>query len=152
MADFNSDNAKIDATLKELETKCSLQVIWSHTVTESAETEVNIPCGNINWAEWKCVHLLVDPRQQPGGFSITIILPGGVNFNFMGVSTGILHLMAWPMYDGSRPFRGLYWNAEPSLFSTDKTFSDIQTLRLKLTNNDYPFGTGALFALYGERG
>ena len=147
--DFNQDNAKIDAALKAVETKCGLQTIWSHT-SASDEEALQLPCNGIDWTNWKCVHLVIDPNMAGGGYSIDLLQPNGARQPFIDVISGPLHLMAWPMYRGDRNFCGTYMDQTLHQFLTERTYDSIYGLLLDLTSS-YPFLPGSRFTLYGEQ-
>lgn len=53
--DFNADNRKIDAALNQLKKQHSLELLYTYTAESSAES---IVCPvDINWNDWKTVHV-----------------------------------------------------------------------------------------------
>lgn len=83
MEDFNGDNAKIDAALKgqaealaaetaerqaavaEVSQRAGAQLLKTVSVPSSC-SEYVFPLDDIDWSQWKAVHLLFDPYMKSG--------------------------------------------------------------------------------------
>lgn len=93
--DFNEDNTKVDAVLKEqaealaaeetarevadnilqnrldnLENKQGLHLLLSHTYTGEDCEKITVELSGIDWSQWNAVHLLVLPGLDSGSYRV----------------------------------------------------------------------------------
>ena len=59
--DFNEDNAKIDAVLGGLAARTGMVTLQEFTVQESSNHVEIIPPNEINWKEWRTIHVDIIP-------------------------------------------------------------------------------------------
>ena len=171
MSDFNSDNAKIDAALKDhdtalagkadaadvaaldssvaaLQSKAGLQHIATLTIP-GGETEATLSLADVDWGSWKAVHLVA---YLPGerGQSVGVYLNGEEDSYLGGTSgSGTILVSLWPMYHPELPVTG-FSNSEP-FPAAASAYSDITHLLVQIgVGADRPLSAGGKIEVYGE--
>ena len=172
MSDFNSDNAKIDAALKDhdtalagkagaadvaalessvaaLQSKAGLQHIATLTIPGGG-TEATVGLADVDWGSWKAVHLVA---YLPGerGQSVGVYLNGEEDSYLGGTSgSGTILVSLWPMYHPELPVTG-FSNSEP-FPAAASAYSDITHLLVQIgVGADRPLPSGGKIEVYGEK-
>ena len=165
MEDFNRDNAAIDAALKgnadavaaetaarkaadtELGKKAGLQLIQTVPFPEGGSS-ADKPL-TIQWSDWAIV--LAAYQEPSDGRSYTLSFTTAnakvhpIIYDGPDVQTCALY---FPLYDQSRPVRGLLWSAEKLSYTT--TYETLTGIQLK-ADTDSGSIAGAKVTFYGIR-
>ena len=160
-ADFNADNAKIDAAIKAevdartsavqavqsaLNTEISTRSQSMGTLTEqtklhtiltynqrSSTQQFTVDLSNVDWSQWRQVYLVF---QLYGSGTCS----GGFNgrndaFAFTLNGKKYCFIMT-PLYDASMLVSGLMTSATVQMIPTSQTYSEIESLLLHATSNN----------------
>ena len=112
-SDFNQDNAKIDAALKKVDGR-GLQLIREFVTTE-ALNPLRIDLADINWSEWRTVHLDVIPGA--GSSENMLFAYFGINSNVGTISLAWNHMVLCPYGRADMPLSGIYWGKTNCFFT-----------------------------------
>ena len=105
-ADFNADNAKIDAALHAVDRR-RLQVLQSYAL-EEASSEVIISLEDLDWSQWRTVHIDVVPAA--GSSNQLYVCYGRSFLDRIGVcSTTWNHLILLPYGQPEMRVTALFW-------------------------------------------
>ena len=182
MADFNSDNSKIDAALKAnadaiaaeatarqaaitslsqtmagkasaadvtaLENQVGLKVIKSVTVP-SGSTMAVIDLADIDWENWKIVHLLAAPAADSP--NLQFCLNSVTTYAITTISTVRSLIRFYTMFNADMPVSGHVLGLSPSTFGYgDLSYQKIDELLVRtLRGETIPAGGQLVF--YGEK-
>ena len=145
--EFNEDNAKLDAALKEqeealaaeeaareavdntfqnrldnLENKQGLHLLLSHTYTGEDCTKITVELPGIDWGQWNAVHLLVQPGVDSGSYRVFL-----ENVQLVRSTSKSLYASFFPRYLQFPDIHGI-------VFCSDINYQI-------LTNKDIPWST-----------
>ena len=165
MDDFNAANGKMDEVLGQLHTttenlsaRAGIRKIKTLTVSSSC-TEYPISLSDIQWDDWKAVHILVDPYTStwstPANFYMSNgdcigIGRGNEESNF-SQHTELQHLIFYPMFDGRRPVCATYFSPSHSeLHHTDCQYSKFQMLYIRTDCEEFLL-SGSRIEIWGEK-
>ena len=165
MEDFNRDNAALDAALKS-----SADAITAETAArEAADTTLGKKAGlqliqtvpfpeggssadkplTIQWSDWAIVLAVYQEPSDGRSYTLSFTTANAkvhpIIYDGPDVQTCALY---FPLYDQSRPVRGLLWSAEKLSYTT--TYEALTGIQLK-ANTDSGSIAGAKVTLYGIR-
>lgn len=165
MEDFNRDNAAIDAALKS-----SADAITAETAArEAADTTLGKKAGlqliqtvpfpeggssadkplTIQWSDWAIVLAVYQEPSDGRSYTLSFTTANAkvhpIIYDGPDVQTCALY---FPLYDQSRPVRGLLWSAEKLSYTT--TYEALTGIQLK-ANTDSGSIAGAKVTFYGIR-
>lgn len=165
MEDFNRDNAAIDAALKgnadavaaetaarkaadtELGKKAGLQLIQTVPFPEGGSS-ADKPL-TIQWSDWAIVLAVYQEPSDGRSYTLSFTTANAkvhpIIYNGPDVQTCALY---FPLYDQSRPVRGLLWSAEKLSYTT--TYEALTGIQLK-ADTDSGSIAGAKVTFYGIR-
>ena len=167
--DFNSDNQKIDAALKSnadavaaetaareagisalqtaLGKKAGLQLIQTVPFPEGGSS-ADKPL-TIQWSDWAIVLAVYQEPSDGRSYTLSFTTANAkvhpIIYDGPDVQTCALY---FPLYDQSRPVRGLLWSAEKLSYTT--TYEALTGIQLK-ANTDSGSIAGAKVTFYGIR-
>ena len=153
MEDFNRDNAAIDAALKG-----SADAVAAETAArEAADTALGKKAGlqliqtvpfpeggssadkplTIQWSDWAIVLAVYQEPSDGRSYTLSFTTANAkvhpIIYNGPDVQTCALY---FPLYDQSRPVRGLLWSAEKLSYTT--TYEALTGIQLKRTPTAAP--------------
>lgn len=165
MEDFNRDNAAIDAALKS-----SADAITAETAArEAADTALGKKAGlqliqtvpfpeggssadkplTIQWSDWAIVLAVYQEPSDGRSYTLSFTTANAkvhpIIYDGPDVQTCALY---FPLYDQSRPVRGLLWSAEKLSYTT--TYETLTGIQLK-ADTDSGSIAGAKVTFYGIR-
>lgn len=165
MEDFNRDNAAIDAALKN-----SADAVAAETAArEAADTALGKKAGlqliqtvpfpeggssadkplTIQWSDWAIVLAVYQEPSDGRSYTLSFTTANAkvhpIIYDGPDVQTCALY---FPLYDQSRPVRGLLWSAEKLSYTT--TYETLTGIRLK-ADTDSGSIAGAKVTFYGIR-
>ena len=165
MEDFNRDNAAIDAALKS-----NADAITAETAArEAADTALGKKAGlqliqtvpfpeggssadkplTIQWSDWAIVLAVYQEPSDGRSYTLSFTTANSkvhpIIYNGPDVQTCALY---FPLYDQSRPVRGLLWSAEKLSYTT--TYEALTGIQLK-ADTDSGSIAGAKVTFYGIR-
>lgn len=165
MEDFNRDNAAIDAALKsnadkvaaetaarkaadtELGKKAGLQLIQTVPFPEGGSS-ADKPL-TIQWSDWAIVLAVYQEPSDGRSYTLSFTTANAkvhpIIYDGPDVQTCALY---FPLYDQSRPVRGLLWSAEKLSYTT--TYETLTGIQLK-ADTDSGSIAGAKVTFYGIR-
>lgn len=165
MEDFNRDNAAIDTALKgnadavaaetaareaadtALGKKAGLQLIQTVPFPEGGSS-ADKPL-TIQWSDWAIVLAVYQEPSDGRSYTLSFTTANAkvhpIIYNGPDVQTCALY---FPLYDQSRPVRGLLWSAEKLSYTT--TYETLTGIRLK-ADTDSGSIAGAKVTFYGIR-
>lgn len=165
MEDFNRDNAAIDAALKgnaeavaaetaareaadtALGKKAGLQLIQTVPFPEGGSS-ADKPL-TIQWSDWAIVLAVYQEPSDGRSYTLSFTTANAkvhpIIYNGPDVQTCALY---FPLYDQSRPVRGLLWSAEKLSYTT--TYEALTGIQLK-ADTDSGSIAGAKVTFYGIR-
>ena len=165
MEDFNRDNAAIDAALKgnaeavaaetaareaadtALGKKAGLQLIQTVPFPEGGSS-ADKPL-TIQWSDWAIVLAVYQEPSDGRSYTLSFTTANAkvhpIIYDGPDVQTCALY---FPLYDQSRPVRGLLWSAEKLSYTT--TYEALTGIQLK-ANTDSGSIAGAKVTFYGIR-
>lgn len=165
MEDFNRDNAAIDTALKgnadavaaetaarkaadtELGKKAGLQLIQTVPFPEGGSS-ADKPL-TIQWSDWAIVLAVYQEPSDGRSYTLSFTTANAkvhpIIYNGPDVQTCALY---FPLYDQSRPVRGLLWSAEKLSYTT--TYEALTGIQLK-ADTDSGSIAGAKVTFYGIR-
>lgn len=165
MEDFNRDNAAIDTALKsnadavaaetaareaadtELDKKAGLQLIQTVPFPEGGSS-ADKPL-TIQWSDWAIVLAVYQEPSDGRSYTLSFTTANAkvhpIIYNGPDVQTCALY---FPLYDQSRPVRGLLWSAEKLSYTT--TYEALTGIQLK-ADTDSGSIAGAKVTFYGIR-
>lgn len=165
MEDFNRDNAAIDAALKSNADKVAAET----AAREAADTELGKKAGlqliqtvpfpeggssadkplTIQWSDWAIVLAVYQEPSDGRSYTLSFTTANAkvhpIIYNGPDVQTCALY---FPLYDQSRPVRGLLWSAEKLSYTT--TYEALTGIQLK-ADTDSGSIAGAKVTFYGIR-
>ena len=163
--DFNSDNQKIDTALKgnadavaaetaareaadtALGKKAGLQLIQTVPFPEGGSS-ADKPL-TIQWSDWAIVLAVYQEPSDGRSYTLSFTTANAkvhpIIYNGPDVQTCALY---FPLYDQSRPVRGLLWSAEKLSYTT--TYEALTGIQLK-ADTDSGSIAGAKVTFYGIR-
>ena len=128
-----------------LETRFAPQLLDSGTLTAELNL-LEVDLQDMDWSHWASLHLVVDPASGSAGYQ------GMLNFNasyeFLESGSGALHLILWPMGDGTLGVRGLCCCYNGSPFAMSLTFQEVEEISLQGRSGNFQAGTR--WRLYGQ--
>lgn len=165
MEDFNRDNAAIDAALKS-----NADAITAETAArEAADTALGKKAGlqliqtvpfpeggssadkplTIQWSDWAIVLAVYQEPSDGRSYTLSFTTANAkvhpIIYDGPDVQTCALY---FPLYDQSRPVRGLLWSAEKLSYTT--TYEALTGIQLK-ADTDSGSIAGAKVTFYGIR-
>lgn len=165
MEDFNRDNAAIDTALKS-----SADAVAAETAArEAADTALGKKAGlqliqtvpfpeggssadkplTIQWSDWAIVLAVYQEPSDGRSYTLSFTTANAkvhpIIYNGPDVQTCALY---FPLYDQSRPVRGLLWSAEKLSYTT--TYEALTGIQLK-ADTDSGSIAGAKVTFYGIR-
>lgn len=165
MEDFNRDNAAIDTALKG-----SADAVAAETAArEAADTALGKKAGlqliqtvpfpeggssadkplTIQWSDWAIVLAVYQEPSDGRSYTLSFTTANAkvhpIIYNGPDVQTCALY---FPLYDQSRPVRGLLWSAEKLSYTT--TYEALTGIQLK-ADTDSGSIAGAKVTFYGIR-
>lgn len=172
--DFNEDNTKVDAALKEqaealaaeaaareagdeserqareeISKKLGLHVLYSYTYEEAEKIQtINLTLPAIDWSQWKTIHVLILPGEGTGSYSShlgNVRLMECVNYPF--------HAVFYPLYQQCPHVHGISFcgNSDFRMLIRDTVTWDSLTTVIISRYTQYDFlTTGTSFILLGE--
>ena len=165
MEDFNRDNAAIDAALKG-----SADAVAAETAArEAADTALGKKAGlqliqtvpfpeggssadkplTIQWSDWAIVLAVYQEPSDGRSYTLSFTTANAkvhpIIYDGPDVQTCALY---FPLYDQSRPVRGLLWSAEKLSYTT--TYEALTGIQLK-ADTDSGSIAGAKVTFYGIR-
>lgn len=165
MEDFNRDNAAIDAALKS-----NAEAVAAETAArEAADTALGKKAGlqliqtvpfpeggssadkplTIQWSDWAIVLAVYQEPSDGRSYTLSFTTANAkvhpIIYDGPDVQTCALY---FPLYDQSRPVRGLLWSAEKLSYTT--TYEALTGIQLK-ANTDSGSIAGAKVTFYGIR-
>lgn len=165
MEDFNRDNAAIDTALKG-----SADAVAAETAArEAADTALGKKAGlqliqtipfpeggssadkplTIQWSDWAIVLAVYQEPSDGRSYTLSFTTANAkvhpIIYDGPDVQTCALY---FPLYDQSRPVRGLLWSAEKLSYTT--TYEALTGIQLK-ANTDSGSIAGAKVTFYGIR-
>lgn len=165
MEDFNRDNAAIDTALKG-----SADAVAAETAArEAADTALGKKAGlqliqtvpfpeggssadkplTIQWSDWAIVLAVYQEPSDGRSYTLSFTTANAkvhpIIYDGPDVQTCALY---FPLYDQSRPVRGLLWSAEKLSYTT--TYETLTGIRLK-ADTDSGSIAGAKVTFYGIR-
>lgn len=165
MEDFNRDNAAIDAALKSnadavaaetaareavdtaLGKKAGLQLIQTVPFPEGGSS-ADKPL-TIHWSDWAIVLAVYQEPNDGRSYTLSFTTANAkvhpIIYDGPDVQTCALY---FPLYDQSRPVRGLLWSAEKLSYTT--TYEALTGIQLK-ADTDSGSIAGAKVTFYGIR-
>ena len=165
MEDFNRDNAAIDTALKgnadavaaetgareaadtALGKKAGLQLIQTVPFPEGGSS-ADKPL-TIQWSDWAIVLAVYQEPSDGRSYTLSLTTANAkvhpIIYNGPDVQTCALY---FPLYDQSRPVRGLLWSAEKLSYTT--TYEALTGIQLK-ADTDSGSIAGAKVTFYGIR-
>lgn len=165
MEDFNRDNAAIDTALKsnadavaaetaarkaadtELGKKAGLQLIQTVPFPEGGSS-ADKPL-TIQWSDWAIVLAVYQEPSDGRSYTLSFTTANAkvhpIIYDGPDVQTCALY---FPLYDQSRPVRGLLWSAEKLSYTT--TYEALTGIQLK-ADTDSGSIAGAKVTFYGIR-
>ena len=165
MEDFNRDNAAIDVALKSnaeavaaetaarkaadtaLGKKAGLQLIQTVPFPEGGSS-ADKPL-TIQWSDWAIVLAVYQEPSDGRSYTLSFTTANAkvhpIIYDGPDVQTCALY---FPLYDQSRPVRGLLWSAEKLSYTT--TYEALTGIQLK-ANTDSGSIAGAKVTFYGIR-
>lgn len=165
MEDFNRDNAAIDAALKSnaeavaaemaareaadtaLGKKAGLQLIQTVPFPEGGSS-ADKPL-TIQWSDWAIVLAVYQEPSDGRSYTLSFTTANAkvhpIIYDGPDVQTCALY---FPLYDQSRPVRGLLWSAEKLSYTT--TYEALTGIQLK-ADTDSGSIAGAKVTFYGIR-
>lgn len=165
MEDFNRDNAAIDTALKgnadavaaetaareaadtELGKKAGLQLIQTVPFPEGGSS-ADKPL-TIQWSDWAIVLAVYQEPSDGRSYTLSFTTANAkvhpIIYDGPDVQTCALY---FPLYDQSRPVRGLLWSAEKLSYTT--TYETLTGIQLK-ADTDSGSIAGAKVTFYGIR-
>ena len=165
MEEFNSDNEKIDTALKgnadavaaetaareavdtALGKKAGLQLIQTVPFPEGGSS-ADKPL-TIQWSDWAIVLAVYQEPSDGRSYTLSFTTANAkvhpIIYNGPDVQTYALY---FPLYDQSRPVRGLLWSAEKLSYTT--TYEALTGIQLK-ADTDSGSIAGAKVTFYGIR-
>ena len=175
--DFNADNAKIDAILTEqttaqknlvekidaVETKAGAQLLKNITLTSTCST-YSLPLSDIDWAQWKAVHISVAPYTS-SGCVISFYANSQSSSRLMGTCTGnysstassrhnFHHLLLYPLFDERRYVKAISLGYDDSndthYYSPGIYFQEFTSLHV-ICNSGYQMYAGTAIQVWGEK-
>ena len=154
-ADFNADNAKLDAALANLAQELDLRA-KTHTVLRQVMGEgesgvsFSAQVGEVDWTVWRCVHLVFTPvHSTPLAYEMTVSCgKGSVSSETL---SGPLHAAFWPLGSGEQNTHGLYWGSKTGILTHSHPPKDLESITFKSLNSSYLFQAGTTLLLLGER-
>lgn len=165
MEDFNRDNAAIDTALKSNADKVAAET----AAREAADTELGKKAGlqliqtvpfpeggssadkplTIQWSDWAIVLAVYQEPSDGRSYTLSFTTANAkvhpIIYNGPDVQTCALY---FPLYDQSRPVRGLLWSAEKLSYTT--TYEALTGIQLK-ADTDSGSIAGAKVTFYGIR-
>ena len=163
--DFNDAMTKVDTGLSVLETetttlmdRAGAHLLKTLEVSDSTD-EYPISLTEIQWDQWKAVHISVDPVTTTDTTPIKFLTDswddlgnGRGNGNVPGRQhIEFHHLIFYPLFDKRRPVCAIYFTAINSgIYHTDSSFESFKTLYMCSDNNQYIL-PGTTVQIWGEK-
>ena len=172
--EFNADNAKIDAALKAnadaiaaeaaareaaetaLENKLGLHTLAVNTLSGSGVERfyTQFP-ADMDWSQWKTIHIVIDPVQQAGhAYRVTIHYAQGTEY-LIDITYNPAHIVLFPLYGQVTWFHGFYMIDQEgetmNIPSFGLTCSQIQDVCLGNYGAGHDLLAGTRVAIYGEK-
>ena len=165
MEDFNSDNAKIDAALKNqadaiaaltqtvsgkasasaleaLEAQVGPKLIGTQTVSASTNYW-NVQLGEVDWSAWSMVRVVCKPVLSSGG-NYEAQINGSYRYSLGSNVTGPCVVLLFPGRDPALPTVGLGWTSEGMQgFMADTVFENLATVTFSCRSGTLEPGTAA---------
>ena len=164
-ADFNADNAAIDAALKGLDSAIAaaspqLVKLWEHTTTAAETTQIDVDVSAIALGDYALLLLLVEGRMDSnGGKGISLLVNGGTDgyasnatrLAYGGESAlallyprqrdATLHCTLFYVPDFTRSNYGVY----------TRSYEGISTINVAISSGSNPFLAGSCVSLWGVK-
>lgn len=167
MEDFNGDNAKIDEAMKAIsdtvtEHAAALADMGQHLIKEmtipSTCKSFDIPMNDIDWSQWKHVHVVVEAITESACNVYLAVNGGSVEFGGGGgnedstpqSSRKVLHLMLFPYHDPRLYAIAMNLNGG-NFFSSGIQYPGLSSLRLACSNSTYNLCAGTMIQISGEK-
>lgn len=169
MEDFNRDNAAIDAALKSNADKVAAETAAREAGISALQTALGKKAGlqliqtvpfpeggssadkplTIQWSDWAIVLAVYQEPSDGRSYTLSFTTANAkvhpIIYNGPDVQTCALY---FPLYDQSRPVRGLLWSAEKLSYTT--TYEALTGIQLK-ADTDSGSIAGAKVTFYGIR-
>ena len=156
-ADFNSDNAKIEAAL--LNTVRHMEFIKTVSTEKRSAASTRPPLEGINWEDWEAV-IISNTQTGVSGQHYTFMLDSSLSasncsdggYYLAKVSSGPFVLIFLPCHDSSRQVRVIYLGETAGMGVNKATFQEVTTLSLSSdSGNGVYFSSSRTFSVYGIR-
>ena len=152
MADFNSDNAKIDAALKGLADRTGIQQLYHLELTEPYSSRIlYVPLEDVEWSKWNRLHIYAAPALPEGTTYFNAFFNNTSTYTLQ-TQMGEALYMTIQSLRGEAPFiHGMFWSDEGcSLFGFPiLTFARLESLALVSPTVD-TFDPGTVVTVWGE--
>ena len=161
MEDFNADNAKLDAALFSKLGRAEL--ITTITTDGTGRTTATIPLAGIDWDKWQAVffvNTLYTDTTKTLRFS-AYSNDHGVESRCSDTSepsclafttAGPFMLAFFPLNDGSRPVRALYWGGHAGMGTANCTYNELTHLHASYSDSaTWYFSAKRQYPVWGIR-
>ena len=165
MEDFNGDNSKIDAALKEqaealaaetaareagdtaLAEQVGLHTIKTVTLAANASS-MSVDLSDIDWSQWKTVHILLELSGTGyffPGYGTTYDTDYHYSFTNMCFTL-------FPFYRKALPVGGiLHGVGKPSFIGPSTTYQAITSFSVNCCESNYSINAGSKITVLGEK-
>lgn len=161
--DFNADNAKVDSALQDLrkdvdavESRAGAQLLKRESIS-GANPMVSL--SDINWTQWKAIHISVYPVSASGS-DISLRINGG--YDIIGSSSGntensgarlrhMAHVILYPLFDLRRPISAMdFASGNGTLYHYTDPFSDFSYMEIRCSDDEQLL-SGSRVDIWGEK-
>ena len=161
MDDFNSDNEKIDTALFSKLGRAEL--ITTITTDGTGRTTATIPLAGIDWDKWQAVffvNTLYTDTTKTLRFSaysdnhgVESKCSDASDPNRLAITTAGPSILAFfPLNDGSRSVRVLYWGGHAGMGTANCTYNELTHLHVSYSDStDLYFSSKRQYPVWGIR-
>nr|WP_325195906.1 hypothetical protein [uncultured Oscillibacter sp.] len=162
---FNNDNAKLDAALKqqadalteeaaarenltaEVAEKTSLHLIKSVRLS-APSTRLEVDLSDVDWSQWKAVHIYISTTGT-GNFRMALGELSNTEVSLDGNFYGRLTLL--PLYDPELSASGILFSSSAVFVDTSKKFREMTSFSVYTYNGEYSLDAGSALTVKGQQ-